>query len=365
MARITWDDITERLFETGVKNCVLYVRKPDGSYNYGVAWNGLTAVTQSPEGAEPTDIFADDIKYLVLRSPENFKASVEAYTYPEEFLPCEGTAIPIPGVYIDQQPYQTFSICYKTSIGNDTDGDDHGYKIHIIYNCLATPSEKDYGTIDEDPDAITFNWELDSIPMLVNGFKPTSALTIDSTKVNPGVLRIIEDTLYGFGVNTDISVKGSRSQYTLIESETGELDIAEHPTPQQILDRYTEVFEIEDGESYEVYSTGNRLIYGLYNEIVDGELPVDGVFVSDNDHASDIHTIRNDVNANYLVVYYQQGTMIGAYDAFVTKRGSVNGEPTLMMPDEIASIIAPVETNLLISEDGRYILIGGDRIIIR
>lgn len=197
MARLTWDDITERLFETGVKNCVLYVRKPDGSYNYGVAWNGLTAVTQSPEGAEPTDIFADDIKYLVLRSPENFKASIEAYTYPEEFLPCEGTAIPIPGVYIDQQPYQTFSICYRTAIGNDTDGDDHGYKIHIIYNCLAAPSEKDYGTIDDDPDAITFNWELDSIPMLVDGFKPTSMLTIDSTKINPIDLEIIESRLYG------------------------------------------------------------------------------------------------------------------------------------------------------------------------
>lgn len=201
MAKITWDNITERLFETGVKNCVLYVRKPDGTYNYGVAWNGLIAVSQSPEGAEPTDIFADDIKYLVLRSPENFKASVEAYTYPEEFLPCEGTAIPIPGVYIDQQPYQTFSICYKTVIGNDTDGDDHGYKIHIIYNCLAAPSEKDYETIDDDPDAITFNWDLDTIPMFIDGFKPTAALTIDSTKIDPINMQIIESRLYGTATN--------------------------------------------------------------------------------------------------------------------------------------------------------------------
>lgn len=365
MARLKWDEITERLFETGVKNCVLYVRKPDGSYNHGVAWNGLTAVSQAPEGAEPTDIFADDIKYLTLRSPENFKATIEAYTYPEEFLPCEGTAIPIPGVYIDQQPYQTFSICYRTAIGNDTEGDDHGYKIHIIYNCLAAPSEKDYGTIDEDPDAITFNWELDSIPMLVDGFKPTSALTIDSTKVDPGILQIIEDTLYGFGANTDAPVEGARSQYTLIDSETGALDIAAQPSSQVILGRYTKVFEIEDGASYEVYSTGNCLVFGLYNEIVDGELPVNGTFVSDDEHASVPHTIQNDVNARYLAVYYQQGTRIGLYDAVVIKHGSDYGEPTLMTPDEIANIVGPiVTTSLLIAEDGSYILIGGDRIMI-
>ena len=197
MARIKWDNITQRLFETGVRNCVLYVRKPDGSYNYGVAWNGLTAVSESPEGGEPTDIYADDIKYVTLRSPENFKATIEAYTYPEEFLPCEGTAIRIPGVYLDQQPCQTFSICYRTAIGNDIDGNDHGYELHIIYNCISSPSDREYGTLDDDPDVLMFSWELDSIPIFVDGFKPASAITINSTKISPVDLEIIENRLYG------------------------------------------------------------------------------------------------------------------------------------------------------------------------
>ena len=197
MSRITWDTVGERYYETGVKMGVLYPIQAGGLYNKGVAWNGLTAVTESPSGAEATALYADDIKYLNLLSNEEFGATIEAYTYPEEFAECDGSSALATGVMIGQQKRKTFGLCYRTAIGNDVDGSDYGYKLHLIYGCLASPSEKPYATINDSPEAITFSWEVSTTPVSVTGFKPTSQLTIDSTKVDPLKLTSLEDILYG------------------------------------------------------------------------------------------------------------------------------------------------------------------------
>lgn len=196
MAKIEWDKTGERLYETGVKNGVLYVQE-GGTYPKGVAWNGLTAVTESPSGAEATPLYADDIKYLTLLSTEEFGATIEAYTYPDEFAECDGSASLATGVMIGQQARKTFGLCYRTTIGNDTDGNDHGYKLHIIYGALAAPSEKAYATINDSPEAITFSWEITTTPVNVTGAKPTASITIDSTKADPGKLAELEKKLYG------------------------------------------------------------------------------------------------------------------------------------------------------------------------
>ena len=193
---IKWDKSGERYYETGVKKGVLYVMDK-GVYGEGVPWNGLTAVTESPSGAEASPMYADDIKYLNLYSAEEFAATVEAYTYPDEFAECDGSAVIAPGVTIGQQKRKTFGMCYTTVIGNDTDGNDHGYTIHIIYGANAAPSEKAYATINDSPEAITFSWELTTTPVEVAGYKPTASLTIDSTKTTPEKMKAIEDILYG------------------------------------------------------------------------------------------------------------------------------------------------------------------------
>lgn len=197
MSRLTWDNTSERLYETGVKQGVLYPIQTDGKYSKGVAWNGLTAVTESPSGAEATALYADDIKYLNLMSNEEFGATVEAYTYPDEFAECDGSAALATGVMIGQQKRKTFGLCYRTTLGNDVDGNDYGYKLHLIYGCLAAPSEKAYATINDSPEAITFSWEISTTPVNVNGFKPTSCITIDSTKADDTKLAALEDILYG------------------------------------------------------------------------------------------------------------------------------------------------------------------------
>ena len=194
--KITWDKSGERYYETGVKRGVLYVMDK-GTYGNGVAWNGLTAVTESPSGAEASPMYADDIKYLPLYSAEEFAATVEAYTYPDEFAECDGSAEIAPGVTIGQQKRKTFGMCYTTVLGNDTDGNDYGYKIHILYGANAAPSEKAYATINDSPEAITFSWELSTTPVEVAGHKPTASLTIDSTKTTPEKMKAIEDILYG------------------------------------------------------------------------------------------------------------------------------------------------------------------------
>ena len=196
MAKLVWDKTGDRLYETGVKNGVLYIPTA-GDYSKGVAWNGLTAVTESPSGAEPTALYANDTKYLSLMSTEEFGATIEAYTYPDEFAACDGSAELADGVMIGQQKRSTFGLCYKTTIGNDTDGNDHGYKLHIIYGAMAAPSEKAYASINDSPEAITFSWEITTTPVNVTGAKPTASLVIDSTKADPSKLAALEDILYG------------------------------------------------------------------------------------------------------------------------------------------------------------------------
>lgn len=197
MSKIVWDAIGEHTFETGVRNGVLYLKDAQGDYNTGVAWNGLTSVSESPEGAEATDLYADDIKYLTLMSAENFKATIEAYTYPVEFEECDGSATIANGVVIGQQSRKPFGLCYRTAIGNDTDGNEHGYKLHIVYGCQASPSEKQYSTINDSPEAITFSWEVNTTPVNVTGKKPTATLIIDSTKADKAKLTALEAILYG------------------------------------------------------------------------------------------------------------------------------------------------------------------------
>ena len=196
MSKLKWDQTGERFYETGVKNGVLYI-PTGGVYLKGVAWNGLTAVTESPSGAEATPLYADDIKYLNLISTEEFGATIEAYTYPDEFAECDGSAELATGVYIGQQPRKTFGLCYKTTLGNDEDGNSYGYKLHLIYGAKAAPTEKAYATINDSPEAITFSWELTTTPVPVKNAKPTASITIDSTKVDPGKLAALEDILYG------------------------------------------------------------------------------------------------------------------------------------------------------------------------
>lgn len=197
MSKIVWDAIGEHTFETGVRNGVLYLKDAQGDYNTGVAWNGLTSVSESPEGAEATDLYADDIKYLTLMSAENFKATIEAYTYPVEFEECDGSATIANGVVIGQQSRKPFGLCYRTAIGNDTDGNEHGYKLHIVYGCQASPSEKQYSTINDSPEAITFSWEVNTTPVNVTGKKPAATLIIDSTKADKAKLTALEAILYG------------------------------------------------------------------------------------------------------------------------------------------------------------------------
>lgn len=201
MSKLTWDASGERLYETGVKQGVLYVMDSN-SYGNGVAWNGLTAITESPSGAESTPLYADDIKYLDLRSTEEFGATIEAYTYPDEFAACDGSASLADGVSIGQQARKMFGLCYRTTVGNDTDGTDHGYKLHLIYGATASPSEKAYETINDSPEAITFSWEITTTPVSVTGFKPTASITIDSTKADPTCLAALEEKLYG-GASTE------------------------------------------------------------------------------------------------------------------------------------------------------------------
>ena len=197
MAKLVWDESGKRIYETGVQKGVLYVQNEGGTYPKGVAWNGLTAVTESPSGAEATPLYADDIKYLELRSAEEFGATIEAYTYPEEFEACDGSASLAKGVSIGQQDRKAFGLCYRTVVGNDVQGNSHGYKLHLIYGAVASPSEKAYATVNDSPEAVTFSWEITTTPVEIEGFKPTASITIDSTKVNPAKLAELEKKLYG------------------------------------------------------------------------------------------------------------------------------------------------------------------------
>lgn len=201
MAVLVWDKTGEHLYETGVDHGVLYPQDNTGAYPKGVVWNGLTAVTESPSGAEATALYADNIKYLNLTSAEEFAATVEAYTYPDEFELCDGSAEIATGVTIGQQTRTSFGLCYRTKLGNDVQSDAYGYKLHIIYGAKATPSERSYSTVNDSPEAITFSWEVNTTPVAVTGYKPTASLVIDSTKVAADKLASLEAILYGSETN--------------------------------------------------------------------------------------------------------------------------------------------------------------------
>jgi hypothetical protein len=194
---ISWDGVGEKLYETGVDHGVLYIPNGSGVYDTGFAWNGLVSVNETPSGAEPNPQYADNIKYLNLLSAEAFGGTIEAFTYPDEFGQCDGSVEPEVGVVVGQQSRKSFGMCFRTKIGNDVDGADHGYKLHLLYGCLVSPSEKAYSTVNESPEAITFSWEFTSTPAPVTGYKPTSLIVIDSTKVQSADLAALEAILYG------------------------------------------------------------------------------------------------------------------------------------------------------------------------
>jgi len=197
MTQLVWDQTGERFYETGVDHGVLYIPDAGGAYTDGVAWNGLTSVSETPSGAEPNAQYADNIKYLNLYSAEEFGATLEAFTYPDEFAQFDGLWVPAPGVTVGQQSRKVFGLSYRTKVGNDISGDDHGYKLHLLYGCTASPSEKAYNTINDSPEAITFSWSISTVPVGVTGAKPTSIITVDSSKVPAAALAQLEAQLYG------------------------------------------------------------------------------------------------------------------------------------------------------------------------
>lgn len=197
MTKLTWDQVGERLYETGVDHGVLYLPDGQGVYDTAVSWNGLVTVTESPSGADSNPQYADNIKYLNLISAEQFGGTIEAFTYPDEFAQCDGTASPEEGIAIGQQSRKMFGLCYRTLVGNDVDGTDYGYKLHLVYGAIAAPSEKAYATVNDSPEALTFSWSISTTPVEVTGFKPTASLVIDASKVNAAALIALEDILYG------------------------------------------------------------------------------------------------------------------------------------------------------------------------
>jgi hypothetical protein len=224
MTALAWDQTGERFFETGVDRGVLYIPDETGDYVEGFAWNGLTTVTESPSGAEANPQYADNVKYLTLMSAEEFGATIEAFTYPDEFGQCDGTAEPAPGVKLGQQIRRQFGLAYRTKVGNDLDGSDHGYKLHLVYGALAAPSEKAYATINDSPEAITFSWELTTYPIQVanSSYKPTAQIVIDSTQVDAADLSTLEGILYG-GVADDPRLPLPTEIVTIFG--TGETDV--------------------------------------------------------------------------------------------------------------------------------------------
>ena len=216
MAKLVWDQTGQKFFETGVSNGVLYVSDGQGGYQTGVAWNGLTQVAENPSGAESNPVYADNIKYLNIISAEEFGATIEAYTYPDEFMECDGSAQVVAGVNIGQQARKSFGISYRTRVGNDVAGDNLGYKIHVIYNCQAAPSGKTYSTVNESPEAITFSWEVTTTPVPVEGFRPTATVVFDSTKLTAEKMAAVEEVLYG-GASKEASLPSIEELLALVQ----------------------------------------------------------------------------------------------------------------------------------------------------
>lgn len=216
---LSWDDTGDRLYETGVDHGVLYLVDSNGAYSTGVAWNGLTTVTETPSGAEATNIYADNIKYLELRSLEEFGGTIEAYTYPDEFAECDGSAVLTTGVYAGQQPRKPFGFSFRSVLGNDVDKDSHGYKLHLIYGAMCSPSERSYATINDSPEAITFSWEFTTTPVALADHKPVACLTIDSTKVDSTKLKNLENKLYGVSTTTGENPTAGSAAYLPLPAE--------------------------------------------------------------------------------------------------------------------------------------------------
>ncbi len=209
MSKLIWDKTGERFYETGVDHGVLYPIQADGKYNKGVAWNGLSAVTESPSGAEPSPVYADNIKYLNIMSAEDFGGTIEAYTAPDEFAECDGSKAIAPGVFAGQQSRKLFGLAYRTLIGNDVESNDYGYKLHLVYGCLASVTEKGYNTVNDSPEPIAMSWEFSTTPVEISTeidgkkLKPTAILTFDSTKVDKAKMAALEEILYGKDASTE------------------------------------------------------------------------------------------------------------------------------------------------------------------
>lgn len=262
MTALTWDDVGERFFETGVDHGVLYIPTA-GVYDQGVAWNGLTGVTETPSGAEPTALYADNEKYLNLISLEELGGTITAYTYPDEFAVCDGTAEPTPGVFVGQQARSTFGLSYRTRVGNDEEGDALGYKLHLLYGATAKPSERAYATVNDSPAAIEFSWEISTTPVAVTGRRPTSLLTVDSRTVSAGALSALEDLLYGT-VGTDPSLPLPDDVITLIGGTALATNVtvagaADSVTIGGTTTNYKFTVEAWDGDSYGVVVGGNKV----------------------------------------------------------------------------------------------------------
>lgn len=221
MAKLTWDNVGERFFETGIDRGVLFPMGTNGTYESGVAWSGLTSVEEAPTGAETTPLYADNIKYLNLLSNEDFAFTIGAYIYPDEFAECDGSAALAKGVQISQQKRKQFGFSYRTRIGNDIDGDDYGYKIHLVYGCLAAPSSKSRNTVNDSPEATEMSWEVSTTPINVDGFKPTAHIVIDSTKADSTKLAALEKKLYGDDESGEATLPLPSELITLMGADEG------------------------------------------------------------------------------------------------------------------------------------------------
>ena len=294
MSRLIWDNAGERFYETGVKRGVLYPTKADGTYDKGVVWNGLSSVSESPSGAEANPIYADDQKYLELRSAEEFGATVEAYTYPDEFAICDGSAEVASGVMVGQQTRKRFGLCYRTILGNDTETDNYGYKLHLIYNAMASPSERSYQTVNDSPEAITFSWEMTTTPIAVgDNYKPTASMTIDSTKCDSAKLEQLEDVLYGtseadprlplpaevisiMGGEATVEISLNRANLKLNVGQTFTLKATTIPAGQTVT-------FASDADSYATVgaSTGKVTAVAAGTAVVTASMTVDGTIYTD------------------------------------------------------------------------------------
>lgn len=294
MTALTWDAVGEREFETGVDKGVLYI-PTSGVYDLGVAWNGLTGVTETPSGAEATALYADNIKYLNLLSIEQFGGTITAYTYPDEWGECDGTVEPTPGLSVGQQPRKTFGLAYRTRLGNDEEGDAYGYKLHLVYGALASPSERAYKTVNDSPEAIEFSWTFATTPVAVTGHSPTSQLIIKSTTINAGALASLEDALYGT-VGTDPSLPLPDAVIALLSGTALATNVIVAGDADSIditgtTANYLFTVEAWDGDNYNVVVGGNGV-----NEVAAEALTL----------SNGIHRVTLSAAAGYYVPVAQQ-----------------------------------------------------------